>query len=488
MSNSNLIRVLLLFTLVGTLSSNYALKTSAQVTNGLSLTAAEQRQAIPSNQDILQKIDLIQQKAKNFRQTVDSVNLQLQEQVNSPKSSQIVDFSKALANWEQLNIIWHDFTKDLEKNPEFFKLLQEDKVFHSIDQNLTFQKEIIANLAKIFNQSSYSADFEEKTQHKFALTSTNKARELELQVSQIENILANYLLYKEQINNTSYNIIKATTTNSTDIKNFEDNSAPKTKFLTFKILIVLTLLSSCGMFIFLRSYKQNNSSVENQNFDEEGNKETPLNDFADYLENVQKVENQARQLLNSTEQIIENQHDTIKKKQEHQINEHFMDIAAQRSPNSPSFERAESFSSTTKQVVQESLSITKNLATEEDVIVLYRKNRQLLLQKAIKVAVNQESRQRIKAGAKSEIIFEKVSSGSYWIITEPKLENDSYFLVPNPILGINALIDQSVDQIFTCTRYNNRTSDNFNLKFSAIVQVHGANSWKLIGTGEITFS
>ncbi|MEM9276820.1 MAG: hypothetical protein AAGA80_28355, partial [Cyanobacteria bacterium P01_F01_bin.143] len=186
MSNSNLIRVLLLFTLVGTLSSNYALKASAQLTNGLSSSTAQQRQEIPSDQDILQKIEIIQQKAENFRQTVDSVNLQLQEKLNSPKSSQIVDFSKALANWEQLNIIWRDFTKDLEKNPEFFNLLQEDKIFHDIDQNLDFQKEIIANLAKIFNKSSPSANFEEETQHKFALISTNKARELELQVSQIE--------------------------------------------------------------------------------------------------------------------------------------------------------------------------------------------------------------------------------------------------------------------------------------------------------------
>ncbi|MEM9275505.1 MAG: hypothetical protein AAGA80_21440, partial [Cyanobacteria bacterium P01_F01_bin.143] len=301
-------------------------------------------------------------------------------------------------------------------------------------------------------------------------------------------ILFNYLLYRKPINNTSYRLIEATTTNSTDIGQFGDNSVPKTKFFTFKVLIVLTLLSSCGIFIFLKSYKQKNSSVENQDLDQDRNNEAPLNNMADYLENVQKVENQARQLLDSTELIIENQHDNIRKNQEHQINEHFMDIAAQRSLNSPSFERAEAFSSTTQQAVQESLPITKNLATEEDVIVLYRKNRQSLLKKAIRVSVTQESKQRIKAGGKSEIIFEKSSNGSYWIITEPKLENNSYFLVPNPMLKLNALLEQNVDHIFTCTRYNNRSSDNFNLKFSAIVQVHVANSWKLIGTGEITFS
>ncbi len=119
---------------------------------------------------------------------------------------------------------------------------------------------------------------------------------------------------------------------------------------------------------------------------------------------------------------------------------------------------------------------------------MYRQNPQLLSHKIIKLEVNKKSIQRTKTRYKPDIIFKKASNDSYWIIMEPKLENNCYFLVPKPNLEINSLIYPSIENIFNCTGYNNRTSNKFNLKLSAMVQIHSTSSWKLIGAGEITFS
>jgi len=425
MRHSNLIRVLLLFTLVGTLSSDYALKANAQVINDLSSNTIKQRQTRQSHQDVLQKIDILQQKAENFRQTVDRINIQLQEQLNSPQTSQKVDFKPILANWEQLNRIWHELTKNLEQNPEFSHLLQKDRVFYNIDQSLTFQEKIISNLAKVLNKSSSPTIiafqeqiftkkelnnhdhphgiFEARTQHKFALISTNKARELELQIYQLENILFNYLLYKKQPNNPNYRIIQATTKIYPDTEEFVDNSDKKTRFFNFNTLIVLTLLSSCGMFIALKTYKKNSSSLEDHDLHEDAETEKTHNNVADYnvvdyLKNVQKVESQARELLSSTNHIIENQQINIGKDEDYQLTEYFADISEKRSqPNLdfPDFQRTESLPKTTQQAIPAPLPMITSLATEEDVIILYRNNRQSLLQKAIRVDVTQESIQRL---------------------------------------------------------------------------------------------
>ena len=253
MRKSNLTRGLLLSTLVSTLSINCELKVFAQVINDLSSSMAKQEQTIKSDQDLLQKIEIVQQKAEEFRQIVDIFNLQLQEQFKSQRIKNTVDFKKVLANWEQFNIIWHDFSQDLEKNPELSNLLEETKLFNNINQNLLFQKKIISNLAQVLNESSTliitefqeqlftkrelnssyhpSGIFDIKTQHKFALISTNKARELELQVSQIENILSNHLLNKEQINNTHHRIFDTTVANSinsTEAKELINNSFKET--------------------------------------------------------------------------------------------------------------------------------------------------------------------------------------------------------------------------------------------------------------------
>ena len=73
-----------------------------------------------------------------------------------------------------------------------------------------------------------------------------------------------------------------------------------------------------------------------------------------------------------------------------------------------------------QQAVQESLLTNVDLTTEEDLIVLYHENRQLLLQKSIKVELTRESLQSIKTGAKSEILLKESSKGSYWLVLEPK--------------------------------------------------------------------
>ena len=511
MSHSNLTRVLLLSTLVWTLSTNCILKVSAQARKDLSASIVKQEQATTSYQELLRKTDILQQKAEKFRKTVDIFNLQLQEQFKSKRITNTVDFQQVLVNWEQFNRIWHDFTRDLEQNPELANLLQEDKVFSNIDQNLLFQKEIISSLARVLNESSTLiitefqeqlftkrelnrnyypyGTFETKTQHKFALTSTNKARELELQVSQIENILSNYLLYKEQGNHTSYKNIGTTTTNSTDTRELVDDSPGQTEVFYFNILIVLILLSSCATFIFFRANKR--KKKQNQNQSQKRDSEAFQNKVENYLHKVDQVENQARDILNSSNQIIENEKQSIEKQKQSQKKNSFTSAAkeSQAKPNLPRESvRKKSLTENSKQVLQESLEKFTSLITEEDLIIAYRQNPQLLSEKAIKVQITRESIQRSKAGEETEIIFKRATNDSYWILMEPVLGNNCYFLVPNPNLEVNSLIFPSIENIFNCKGYHNRSSSRFNLKLSAMVQIHSTSSWKLIGTGELVFN
>ena len=520
MSQSKLTRGLLFSTLVWTLSTSGVLKVSAQVINDFSSDLARQEQNINNDQDLLQKIDLLQQKAARLRQTVDIFNLHLQEELNYSRKKNRVDVEKVLANWEQFNIIWHNFNQDLGNNPELSSILGKTKVINSINQNLLFQKEIISTLAKVLNESSRllvkefqeklftqrelnhsyfpKGNFEIQTQHKFTLISTNKARELELQVSQIENILSNHILTKQETinkNDNSYKTIEATTINSSKTNSNLSKTNKPGNFLNFNTFIALILLSSCAIFVVMKAYKKNNSGLENKDSSQDDDPGISPNNVEDYLKNLQQVENQAREIINSTNQIIENQKNSRENQQKFQENNAPASLNNNSSkPKQPSHNSSNSVtnkefvSKMPQQAVQESLLTDVDLATEEDLIVLYHENRQLLLQKSIKVEVTRESLQSIKTGVQSEILFKEISNGSYWLVLEPKLENNCYFLVPNPILNFNALINQGIDHIFTCTRYNNRRSDHFNLKFSAMVQVQSSSTWKLIGTGEIIFS
>ena len=517
MTQSKLTRGLLFSTLVLTLSTSCVLKISAQVINDFSSAMAQQEQEINNDQDLLQKIDILQQKAARLRQTVDIFNLRLQEEFNSPRRNNTVNEKKVLANWEQFNKIWHNFNQDLGENPELYSLLDKTQVINSINKNLLFQKEIISTLAQVLNESSRllttefqeqlftkrelnnsyfpNGTFETQTQHKFTLISTNKARELELQVSQMENILSNYILTKQEsikTINSGYRAIEATTIDSGKTKNIPNEPS---NFLNFNTFIALFLLSSCAIFVVVKAYKQKNPSLDNKDYNQDDDLEISQNNVEDYLKNLQQVENQAREIINSTNQIIDHQKNSRENYQKFQDNNNPAapgnNLSTNKQPNLNSSNAATNrklVSQISPQALQESLLTNVALAIEEDLIDLYHKNRQLLLQKSIKVSVTKESLQRIKTGLQSEILFKETSNGSYWLVLEPKLENNCYFLVPNPILNFNALINQGIDNIFTCTRYNNRTSDNFNLKFSAMVQVQSSSTWKLIGTGEIIFS
>ena len=447
MSHSNLTRGLLLSTIVWTLSSNYALKVSAQVIDDLSLNKTKQEQTITNDQDLLNQIEILQQEAERFRKTVDFVNLQLQEQWNSQRTSNVVEVQPILVKWEELNLIWHNLTNDIEKHPEFSNLLQEDKIFRRIEQNLIFQQEIISNLAKILNNSSTLTitelqeqlftrrelnrnnypygTFEVKTQHKFALISTNKARELELQVSQIENILSSHLLHKKQTNNTNQRIAETITSNHKSTKALTENSPQQNEFSKFNTLIALALLSSCAIFIILSNSKQNRDALQDKDFEQEKNPENSLNnlvnyDVMDYLKNVQKIEHQARKILSSANEIIENRENSREKDAKFQINNYPTTSSNKKNQLdlnlSDSLAKARFSTTTPTQVIQEFVPTVTSLATEEDLILMYRENRQLLYQKSITVEITQESQQRIKTKPQSDILFTETSNGSYWIV------------------------------------------------------------------------
>ncbi|ELS03903.1 hypothetical protein Xen7305DRAFT_00036270 [Xenococcus sp. PCC 7305] len=511
MSQSNLIKGLLFSSLIWTLSSNFSAQASVPVISNPSSITAKQVQILKNGQDVLQGIEILQQKAENFRQTVDSLNFQLQAQFNSSGTSNVVDTQLVLTNWQKLNRIWLDFTTDIEKNSEFSHLLQKEQVFTDIEQNLRFQKTIISNLAKVLNQPSASvvielqgqiftnqdsynnSVFDTITQHKFSLISTNKARELELQVSQLENIVSDNLLDKVQtINSVSQNVeaSKLKTRQKTDISELTNNSSGEIDLLNFNVLTALALLSSCAIFVALKSYKNKRSFWPKQDLDKIQNPKISDQQVVDYLHSLEAKEQQSYQLIDSANKLILDGKKTLEQQDIHLVSPSSNDAYRKqiRLTNAKSSTISMPSKVATKQVTPpESSAIATTLTTEEELIIVYREHPQLLLPKVIEVEVYQGIGQETTNG-ESEILFREAKHGNYWIILEPKLENNSYFLVPNPMLDLEFPLFQSSDKIFTCPKHHGKLSGEFDLKFSAMVQVYSSRAWKLIGTGEITFS
>ncbi|MEM7590049.1 MAG: hypothetical protein AAF383_00740 [Cyanobacteria bacterium P01_A01_bin.83] len=114
-------------------------------------------------------------------------------------------------------------------------------------------------------------------------------------------------------------------------------------------------------------------------------------------------------------------------------------------------------------------------------------NTKTLKEKVFKVAPSRESIEQIRTGVKTSLILKQDQNDSYWVLLEPRPLDDNYYLVPKFGLVINDRIYQTVEDIFICQGYQNRTSNAFKLIRPAIVEFLKNNEWKLLHPGELKF-
>ncbi|MEM7590052.1 MAG: hypothetical protein AAF383_00755 [Cyanobacteria bacterium P01_A01_bin.83] len=130
--------------------------------------------------------------------------------------------------------------------------------------------------------------------------------------------------------------------------------------------------------------------------------------------------------------------------------------------------------------------------SDQDLEVLkqYNDNPRTLAINAIKVAATRESIEEIRTGIKTPLILKQDENDSYWILNEPIPKDKYFYLVPKANLIINDRIYQTVEDIFTCQGYQDRTSNNFKLKSPAVVKLSADfdDQWELVQPGELVFS
>ncbi|MDJ0899502.1 MAG: hypothetical protein QNJ55_11890 [Xenococcus sp. MO_188.B8] len=399
-------------------------------------------------------------------------------------------------------------------------------------QSFNFTKE---EINRSFDQNR---TFDAITLYKFALVSTNKARDLELRIADLEKHIYIESRYLQQQNSFTLNPI--------------DANSERNKFLSLKALLVLFVLSGCTFFIIYKAYKQNNSVKQIKIKDNQINQNY-------YQKNTVKPSQPYRQRNNYSSTAIRNQRTSSEKKstyystkfemmdrgkaggageasgagednyQDSSLKTKLADYYQYKSPNrrgitnySASSQDLSNKNSSSKlnrsryyhqHLTKQALNLNENSATNlfptrtakqsssksvthisdkpntlgEEIVAIYHRNPRELSIKVIKVAATSESIEQRRAGMKTPIRFTETSNYSYWIIQEPKTDNN-YFLVPKPNLVINSHIYQTIEDIFSCQGYQNRASNKFKLKLSAVVQSEGEGSWKLIEPGELIFS
>lgn len=136
-------------------------------------------------------------------------------------------------------------------------------------------------------------------------------------------------------------------------------------------------------------------------------------------------------------------------------------------------------------------SIISTLIDSEElkkIITNYNENAQVLIKDIVKVAALKEDIAERRTGRAIPLIFKEDNNESYWVVRQPKLPNNYYFLVPKPTLVINPSIHQTAEDIFICDGYQNRAPSNkFKLLLPAVVKSRGDNEWELAEPGELFF-
>ncbi|ELS00613.1 hypothetical protein Xen7305DRAFT_00003140 [Xenococcus sp. PCC 7305] len=542
MSHSNLIRGFLLSTLVWTLPLNFELETLAQVEIVQSPDITKQQENRQDYQKILQKIDQLQQEAANFRQAVDQFNVELQEKFDSTEKIDKINLRTLLNEQKEFQKIWQELDEELAKRSEFVAYSKKSKIEQAIGslEELIFtldsslknlsKSSKIANLQdKLFSKEEINRafgdnkTFDEKTLNKFALVSTNKVRDLQLQVAQIEKHIYIQLLFLQQ-----QNIIQDTNVVNT-------NSGSNSTFSPKKLL-VLTFLFACTLLIILRVYNkhyspqriktkikdhQNNKKLYPDSIKESKNSLQDNNRFFAVQESRSKKQPNRQVSVLNQGNVADYSHSNSQEKFSRRANNSPASKSQTlsnnlRNKNSRSnssyvnyspLESTEKYlgsqdnyptssisEKTNKQGSSKSISpvtyipeaLDKSNKLDQKIVVTYHQNPRELSKKSIKVAATRESIEQKRAGIKTPILFMETSNDSYWISRESTEENH-FFLVPKPNLVINSPIYQTIKDIFICQGYQNRTSNKFKLIAPAVVKKLSHDKWQLIESGKLVF-
>ncbi|MEM8719537.1 MAG: hypothetical protein AAGE84_09550 [Cyanobacteria bacterium P01_G01_bin.39] len=467
MSHSSLIIGLLLSTLVWTVPINFEQEALAQVESEQISTVTATDRRLKQYQGLLQKLNYLQQQGINYRQVIDQLNFQIQDK--EPIEERFV-----LTNNKNFIQAWNEFNREIADNHELYSFRGMSQILDSLDQDLLILDDLVSN----FEIS------DENNLDKFLLGSTKKVRDLELQISQIENLIYLQLLNLDTTNSLNSNILGTTRVKQQPISAVADADLPNNSIFNFKALIVLTLLSSCAIAIVIVAYKQNKYFRQIKTIYKD-----------QYISQQPEHNPQDLDSLNQDKQEIsgipdypntyKNHHSKTKQHHPRQYNQKLTKPSFNLNDYSTSHLITKNH--TTQSIPQSSFPTTY-IPSEEALVTTYTQDPKILAKKAIKVAATRESIEQRRAGIKTAILFTETGNDSYWIALEPELEDHHYFLVPKPNLVINSRIYQTIEYIFRCPGYQNRASNKFQLKLPAVVQFNGSDCWKLVKSGELTFS
>ncbi|MEM7590051.1 MAG: hypothetical protein AAF383_00750 [Cyanobacteria bacterium P01_A01_bin.83] len=468
MSHSNLVRGLLLSTLVWTLPINFEQEALAQAeSEQISATAATDKKT-SQYQELLQKLSNLQQQGINYRQSIDQINFQIREK-------EAIDNQLVLTSSQNFNQALNEFNREIADNQELYSFRGMSQILDNLDQDLLILDDLVSDL----NIS------DENNLDKFVLGSSIKVRDLELQVSQLENLIYRQLLNLHTSNSLNSSILE-TPIVEPSTSAVADADLPNNSFFNFKAFIVLILLSSCAIVIVLVAYRQNKyfRQINTKTIHKDLHLSKQLETNPQYLDSLNQGDQEVSKILTHTN----NYQNQLSQTQQHHLRQYH------QKPTKPSFNIYDYSTSNqlpqnypTQSIPQSSSPVTY-ISSAEALVATYTQNPKLLAKKVIKVAATRESIEQIRAGIKTPIIFTETANDSYWIVMEPELEENQCFLVPKPNLVINSRIYQTTEDIFHCPGYKNRTSNKFQLSIPAVVQFNGSGYWKLVKPGELMFS
>ena len=495
-SHSNLIRGLLISALIWTIPSNFEQKTVAQAETTLLSSNKKQENIRQDYRELLAKVNALQAEAKNYRVEVEQFNEELQKKFNSSGQLKKVNLQPLLQSIEEFN-------QELEKKPNLASINKEIKIAEA-ESRKTLKS--IEEINRTFNNKN----FDEIALYKFAFFSTTQATNLQLQFTNIENLIYIDLFEIPDKNGFIHNNIEAV--------------SGKNGLFSLKGLLVLLALSGCAFFVIRQAYNKNNlvkqikSKEKNNRISKNNYQNTKQsNQLYSNYDNGFLAESNNRKTRSGRTPHYQNQTNNQRGMADYSppSRDWTNNQSRRRSTSSsyshskstkPAYEqKAKSYfnldeDSTTnlfhnkKEYQTRSKSVSRvpnfsNQATtlDEKLKKMYHDDPKHLLKKVIKVAATRESIEQRRSGFETPITFTETSNDSYWIILEPKSDH-GYYLVPKPNLVINSRIHQTIEDIFSCQGYDDRTSNKFKLELFATVQSEGGGSWKLVKPGELLFS
>ncbi|MDJ0900997.1 MAG: hypothetical protein QNJ55_19515, partial [Xenococcus sp. MO_188.B8] len=117
---------------------------------------------------------------------------------------------------------------------------------------------------------------------------------------------------------------------------------------------------------------------------------------------------------------------------------------------------------------QSILLTLKNSDKLEDLVNNYN-HKTINKSNIVKVSATKESIEKRRTGDNAPLILMQENEGNEatWVVTQYRLQDNCYFLVPKSGLIINDRIYQTIEDIFMCKGYKNRASNDFKLMLPA---------------------